>query len=75
MNVRIGFLVDIYKDELQNLYQQQTVARDKLRSEAENVMKSLLSKLNNSNQFDPQLEQLVLKLQTQLRTVFLKHFR
>ncbi len=65
--IRSAFANDIYKDELQNLYQQQTVARDKLRSEAENVMKSLLSKLNNSNQFDPQLEQLVLKLQTQLR--------
>ena len=65
--IRSTFANDIYKDELQNLYQQQTVVRDKLRSEAENVMKNLLTELNNSNEFDPNLEQLVLKLQTQLR--------
>ena len=41
--------------------------RDKLRSEAESIMKNLLSELQNNNQFDPQLEQLVLKLQSQLR--------
>lgn len=41
--IRSAFANDIYKDELQNLYQQQTVVRDKLRSEAENVMKNLMS--------------------------------
>ncbi len=45
------------------MYQQQTVVRDKLRSEAESVMKNLMSELKNSNEFDPQLEQLILKLQ------------
>ena len=30
-------------------------------------MKNLLSELQNNNQFDPQLEQLILKLQSQLR--------
>ena len=65
--IRSAFANDIYKDELQNLYQQQTQVRDKLRSEAESVIKNLLSELKNSNEFDPQLEQLVLKLQSQLR--------
>lgn len=65
--IRSAFANDIYKDELQNLYQQQTTVRDKLRSEAESVMKKLLSKLQNNSQVDPQLEQLVLKLQSQLR--------
>lgn len=64
--IRSAFANDIYKDELQNLYQQQTVVRDKLRSEAENVMKNLLSELQNGSFENPQLEQLVLKLQTQL---------
>ena len=41
--------------------------RDKLRSEAESMMKNLLSELQNNNQFDPQLEQLILILQSQLR--------
>ena len=65
--IRGAFANDIYKDELQNLYQRQTRVRDKLRSEAENVMKNMLSELQNNNQVDPQLEQLVLKLQTQLK--------
>lgn len=41
--------------------------RDKQRSEAENVMTDLLSKLQNTIDFDPQLEQLILKLQSQLK--------
>lgn len=65
--IRSAFANDIYKDELQNLYQQQTVVRDKLRSEAENVMNNLLSELQNGSFKNPQLEQLVLKLQTQLK--------
>ncbi len=58
---------DIFHNELYQVYEKQTAVRDNLRSEAENVMKNLLSELQNNNQFNPQLEQLVLKLQTQLR--------
>ena len=65
--IRSTFANDIYKDELQNLYQQQTVVRDKLRSEAKNVMKNLLSELQNSNLENQHLEELVLKLHSQLR--------
>lgn len=65
--IRSAFANDIYRDELQNLYQQQTIVRDKLRSEAENAMKDMLSELQNNNEFDPQLEQLILKLQSQLK--------
>ncbi len=65
--IRSAFANDIYKDELQNLYQQQTQVRDKLRSEAESVMKNMLSELQSDSYENPQLEQLVLKLQTQLK--------
>jgi len=65
--IRSAFANDIYKDELQNLYQQQTVVRDKLRSEAETVMRNLLSDLQNGSFENPQLEQLLLKLQSQLQ--------
>ena len=65
--IRSAFANDIYHDELQNLYQQQTNIRDNLRSEAESVMKNLLSELRNSSLDDPQLKQLVLKLYSQLR--------
>ncbi len=65
--IRGAFANDIYKGEMQNLYQRQTRVRDKLRSEAESVMKNMLSELQNNDQFDPQLEQLILKLQLQLK--------
>lgn len=65
--IRSAFANDIYKDELQNLYQQQTALRDQLRSEADSVMRNLLSELRNGSFDDPQLEQHVLKLQSQLR--------
>lgn len=65
--IRSAFANDIYKDELQNLYQQQTVVRDKLRSEAKFVMKNLLSELQNSKFENKHLEELVLKLHSQLR--------
>jgi hypothetical protein len=66
--IRSVFANDIYRDELQNLYQQQTLVRDKLRSETKNVMVDLLSKLQNNSEFDPLLEQLILKLQSQLKS-------
>lgn len=65
--IRSTLANDIFRSELQNLYQQQTVVRDKLRSEAENVMMDLLSELQNNSEFDPLLEQLILKLQSQLK--------
>ena len=58
---------DIFHNELYQVYKKQTDVRDRLRSEAENVIKNLLSELKNSNEFDPQLEQLILKLQSQLK--------
>ena len=61
--IRSAFANDIYRDELSNLYQQQTMVRDKLRSEIKNVM----TELQNNIDFDPQLEQLILKLQSQLK--------
>ncbi|MCM1488204.1 MAG: relaxase MobL [Firmicutes bacterium] len=65
--IRSTFANDIFRDELQNLYQRQTEVWDSLRSEAKNVMKNLLSELKNSGEFDPNIEQLVLKLQSQLK--------
>lgn len=65
--IRSTLANDIFRSELQNLYQQQTVVRDKLRSEAENVMTNLLTELQNNREFDPLLEQLILKLQSQLK--------
>lgn len=65
--IKSAFANDIFHNELYQVYEKQTAVRDKLRSEAESMMKNLLSELQNNNQFDPQLEQLILKLQSQLR--------
>ena len=65
--IRSSFANDIYRGELQNLYSEQTVIRNKLRSDAENVMKNLLSELQNGCIENPQLEQLILKLRSQLQ--------
>ncbi len=65
--IKSVFANDIFHNELYQVYKKQTDVRDKLHSEAESVMKNMLSELQNNDQFDPQLEQLVLKLQTQLR--------
>ena len=66
--IRSSFANDIYRGELQNLYSEQTVIRNKLRSDAEIVMKNLLSELQNGSIENPQLEQLILKLRLQFRT-------
>lgn len=65
--IKSSFANDIFHNELYQVYKKQTDVRDKLRSEAESVMKNMLSELQNNNQSDPNLEQLILKLQTQLR--------
>ena len=58
---------DIFHNELYQVYEKQTSVRDKLRSEAKNLMTDLLAELQNNNEFDPLLEQLILKLQSQLK--------
>ena len=65
--IKSAFANDIFHNELYQVYEKQTAVRDKLRSEADSVMKNLLSELKNNNHFDPILEQLILKLQSQLR--------
>ena len=65
--IRSVFANDIYRGELQNLYQKQTAVRDKLRSESDMLMKSLVSELQNGSYSDLQLDVLILKLYTQLK--------
>lgn len=65
--IRSVFVNDIYRDELQNLYQKQTAVRDKLRSDSDALMKSLVSELQSGNYYDPQLENLIQKLFVQLK--------
>lgn len=65
-DIKSSLANDIFRNELYQIYEEQTEVRDSLRSESENVMKNLLSELQNSNEFDQNFERLVLKLQSQL---------
>lgn len=65
--IRSVFANDIYRGELQNLYQKQTAVRDKLSSESDMLMKSLVSELQSGDFSDPQLDDLILKLYIQLK--------
>lgn len=53
---------------MSNLYQKQTMVRNKLRSKADSVMKNMLYELQNNNQFDTGLERLILRLQQQFKS-------
>lgn len=66
--IRSAFANDIYRDELQNLYQRQTIVRDGLRSEAKRLMDSLLKELRNASASNTHLEMLIRKLSVQLKT-------
>ncbi len=55
----------IFKDEMNEVYQQQTHVRDDLRAEAKRVMQELSSQID-LHLADPQLEALILKLSRQL---------
>ena len=65
--IRSAFANDIYHDELQNLYQQQTKIRDELRTEAKRLIDQLLKQLQNVPSSDPWLEMLIRKLSVQLQ--------
>ena len=65
--IRSAFANDIYHDELQNLYQQQTIVRGGLRAEAKRLMDSLLKQLQNAPSSDSRLEMLIRKLSVQLQ--------
>ena len=65
--IRSAFANDIYRDELQNLYQKQTVVRDRLRSESDKLMRSLVSELQKGDISESELEKLLLKLHEQLK--------
>ena len=65
--IRSAFANDIYHDELQNLYQQQTKVRDELRTEAKRLIDQLLKQLQNDPASAPRLEMLIRKLSVQLQ--------
>ena len=67
--VRSVFANDIFHDDLQSIYQEQTVSRDELKAVSKNEFESIVNMIASNDHTDSQLEELIRKLYIQLRNV------
>lgn len=67
--IRSAFANDIFHDDLQSIYQEQTMSRDELKSISQEQVHQMVMQIQNSTFHNPQLEKLVKKLHEQLQTV------
>ena len=67
--VRSVFANDIFHDDLQSIYQEQTVSRDELKAVSKTEFESIARKIQQGGFDDPQLEELIRKLYIQLQNV------
>lgn len=67
--IRSAFANDIFHDDLQSIYQVQTLSRDELKAVSRTEFKSIVRKIQKGGFDDPQLENLILKLNSQLQNV------
>lgn len=67
--IRSVFANDIFHDDLQSIYQEQTLSRDELKAVSKTEFESIVRKIQQGGFDDPQLENLVLKLNSQLQNV------
>ena len=67
--IRSAFANDIFHDDLQSIYQEQTVSRDELKAVSKNEFESIVNMIASNEHTDPQLEELIRKLYIQLQNV------
>ena len=67
--IRSAFANDIFHDDLQSIYQEQTLSRDELKAVSRTEFESIVRKIQQGGFDDPQLENLILKLNSQLQNV------
>ena len=67
--IRSAFANDIFKDDLQSIYQEQTLSRDELKAVSKTEFKSIVRKVQQGGFENPQLENLIRKLYSQLQNV------
>ncbi|MBO5383674.1 MAG: hypothetical protein J6A30_05175, partial [Ruminococcus sp.] len=67
--IRSRLANDIFHDELQSLYQEQTVRRDELKQESKRQVENIVDGLKNASFQNPELELLVRRLHEQLQDV------
>lgn len=67
--IRSAFANDIFHDDLQSIYQEQTLSRDELKAVSKTEFESIVRKIQQGGFDDPQIENLVLRLNSQLQNV------
>ena len=67
--IRSAFANDIFHDDLQSIYQEQTVSRDELKAVSKNEFESIVNMIASNEHTDPQLEELIRNLYIQLQNV------
>ena len=67
--IRSAFANDIFHDDLQSIYQEQTLSRDELKTVSKTEFESIVRKIHQGGFVDPQLENLIQKLYIQLQNV------
>ncbi|MCM1008387.1 MAG: relaxase MobL [Ruminococcus flavefaciens] len=67
--IRSVFANDIFHDDLQSIYQEQTLSRDELKAVSKTEFQSIVKKVQQGDFENPQLENLIRKLYFQLQSV------
>ena len=67
LELRSALTRQIFKDDLKNIYVQQTAYRDQLQENALEVMESLIQKMHNGEISNPKIELLITELAERLR--------
>lgn len=67
--IRSAFANDIFKDDLQSIYQEQTLSRNELKAVSKTEFKSIVRKVQQGGFENPQLENIIRKLYSQLQNV------
>ena len=67
--IRSAFANDIFHDDLQSIYQEQTLSRDELKAVSKTEFESIVNMIASNEHTDPQLEELIRKLYIKLQNV------
>ena len=67
--IRSAFANDIFHDDLQSIYQKQTLSRDELKAVSKTEFESIVRNIQQGGFDNPQLENFILKLHSQLQNV------
>ena len=67
--IRSAFANDIFHDDLQSIYQEQTLNRDELKAVSKTEFESIVRKIQQGGFDNPQLENFIRKLHSQLQNV------